>query len=247
VTSNAKIDRLGEELRQGRITAEVLTDLEDFRSSFGDAYAQVCQRLASLNYVVTGRPSKSTGAIVDKLRRQSSRLSQMQDIAGCRVVVEDTFFQRRALLAIDTYLDSPQIFDRRKSPSHGYRAVHFVATFSGKRVEVQLRTRLQHVWSELSERLSDVVDPALKYGTGDPQALEFLNITSGAIREIEEAEERREQLMRHLAQAGLDLRSKKKIKKDIRGTDRVFFSGRERLMGFLQNVKEEIDYREGAT
>ncbi|MBI3306876.1 MAG: hypothetical protein HYZ84_03615 [Candidatus Omnitrophica bacterium] len=37
----------------------------------------------------TGRPAKSTTSIVDKLHRESIRLSQLQDIAGCRIVVKD--------------------------------------------------------------------------------------------------------------------------------------------------------------
>lgn len=243
--SRAKIDRLGERLRAGRIDVEVLTELEAFRSDFGAAYAHVCQRLAQLNYEVTGRPAKSTSSIIDKLKRQPSRLSQMQDIAGCRVVVEDIFLQRRALGAMQVYLDDPKIFDRRNHPSHGYRAIHLIANIDGVKVEIQLRTRLQHLWAEISERLSDIVDPALKYGVGDPEALRFLANTSGTIAGIEDAEERRFQLMGLLDDDRVDFRTKKKIKKDIRSADRLFFSGRERLVGFLQNVKDEVDYKTG--
>jgi ppGpp synthetase/RelA/SpoT-type nucleotidyltranferase len=33
-------------------------------------------------------------------------------------------------------------------------------------VEVQVRTELEHSWARLSEKLSDVVDPTIKYGGG---------------------------------------------------------------------------------
>jgi ppGpp synthetase/RelA/SpoT-type nucleotidyltranferase len=33
-------------------------------------------------------------------------------------------------------------------------------------IELQVRTALQHLWSEWSEKLSDVADPQLKYGGG---------------------------------------------------------------------------------
>lgn len=56
--------------------------------------------------------------------------------------------------------------DRREDPSHGYRAVHVIAEISGKPVEIQVRTSLQHLWAELSEKLSDHRDPAIKYGGG---------------------------------------------------------------------------------
>lgn len=241
--TRAHTDRLGDELRSGNIDASVLTELEAFRNSFGTAYTHVCGRLRALNYDVTGRPAKSTGAIIDKLKRQPSRLSQMQDIAGCRVIVDDMFYQRRALLAMETYLDGPQIFDRRSKPSHGYRAVHLVASVNGQKVEVQLRTRLQHLWAEISERFADVVDPGLKYGVGDPEALRFLAVISETIAGIEDAEGRRFQLMGVLNDDSVDLKLKKKIKKDIRTADRRFFAGRDRLEGFLENVKDEFDFR----
>jgi ppGpp synthetase/RelA/SpoT-type nucleotidyltranferase len=33
-------------------------------------------------------------------------------------------------------------------------------------VEIQIRTELQHKWAQLSEKLSDVIDPSIKYGGG---------------------------------------------------------------------------------
>ncbi|WAC62005.1 RelA/SpoT domain-containing protein [Pseudoxanthomonas sp. SL93] len=241
--SRTQIDKLGDRLREGLVDAKVLTELEAYRNSFGPAYAHVCERLSELRHEVTGRPAKSTGAIVDKLKRQSSRLSQMQDIAGCRVVVEDIIQQRRALGAMQVYLDDPQVFDRRSQPSHGYRAIHLVASFDGVKVEVQLRTRLQHLWAEISERLSDVVDPGLKYGIGDPDALRFLQNISDSIDGIERAEGRRLALMAAMDGSRTNPRIRKRIKKDLRETDRRFFDGRERLTGFLQNVRDEVDFR----
>src|SRR5262249_26239032 len=61
------------------------------------------------------------------------------------------------------------VMDRRDKPSHGYRAVHIIAEVAGKPVEIQVRTALQHLWAEVSEKASDVLDPAIKYGGGaDP-------------------------------------------------------------------------------
>jgi ppGpp synthetase/RelA/SpoT-type nucleotidyltranferase len=48
----------------------------------------------------------------------------------------------------------------------------------GKRVEIQVRTAPQQAWAELSEKLSDVVDRALKYGGGDQRFVSLLTITS---------------------------------------------------------------------
>jgi len=56
--------------------------------------------------------------------------------------------------------------DRREKPSHGYRAVHLIAEVANKPVEIQIRTSLQQLWAALSEKASDVLDPAIKYGHG---------------------------------------------------------------------------------
>ena len=85
--TNAELDRLGERLRAG-VTAQDLTDLDRYRRSFRASYDAVVDRVRTeLNLEVSGRPAKSTSAIVDKLRRSSMRLTQMQDIAGCRIAV----------------------------------------------------------------------------------------------------------------------------------------------------------------
>jgi putative GTP pyrophosphokinase len=114
----------------------------------------------------TGRPAKSTTSVVDKLRRESIRLSQMQDIAGCRLIVQNVIEQNRIVRKLRRRFQAATVIDRRKKPSHGYRAVHVIVTVSGKAIEIQVRSRLQHLWAEVSERLSDSVGAGLKYGGG---------------------------------------------------------------------------------
>jgi putative GTP pyrophosphokinase len=88
--SYSAIDRLGEALARGVVTPEAVTELDAYRRTFGAAYEVVVRRLRmELQLAPTGRPAKTTASIIDKLRRETIRLSQMQDIAGCRVVVED--------------------------------------------------------------------------------------------------------------------------------------------------------------
>src|SRR5207247_5738309 len=67
-----------------------------------------------------------------------------------------------------------RIDDRRNRPSYGYRAVHVLVKPLGKVVELQVRPELQHWWAELSERLSDAFDPALKYGGGPEEVRDTL-------------------------------------------------------------------------
>src|SRR5262249_36534621 len=55
-------------------------------------------------------------------------------------------------------------------------------------IEIQVRTLLQHVWAELSEKFSDVIDPAIKYGGGDEANQSFLIQISSFITDVEVAE-----------------------------------------------------------
>lgn len=165
--SKSQLDRLGERLRGDEISGEDLRFLDEYRRSFSEGYEHVVKIIRDeMKLEPTGRPAKSTTSIRDKLRRESIRLSQMQDIAGCRIVVSDVVAQDDAINALIGKLGEMKAFDRRMTPSHGYRAVHLIAHCADRPVEIQVRSALQHMWAELSEKTADIVDPAVKYGSG---------------------------------------------------------------------------------
>src|SRR5436853_380410 len=83
------------------------------------------------------------------------------------------------------------VIDRSLSPSHGSRAIHVIVSHNEKLVEIQVRTSLQHVWAELSEKMSDVLDPAIKYGGGQESFRKLLSTWSGVI----DTEERVERIL----------------------------------------------------
>ena len=65
-------------------------------------------------------------------------------------------------------------------------------------MEVQVRSSLQHLWAELSERLSDVVDSNIKYGGGDQKVRIHLAIMSRQVANLEEFETELESLRNEL-------------------------------------------------
>ena len=74
--NNSELDRLGERLRLV-VTAEDLTALDAYRRRFRHSYDSVVDRIrAETGLKASGRPAKSTTAIVDKLKRGSMRLTQ---------------------------------------------------------------------------------------------------------------------------------------------------------------------------
>lgn len=183
--NKSDLDRLGDRLRGG-ISPEDLTFLDTYRRGFRNAYDSVVDRVrAELGLEASGRPAKSTPAIVDKLCRSSMRLTQMQDIAGCRVVVPDIPAQDRVIARLDQMFDAT-VIDRRVKPSNGYRAVHVVVREVGLPVEVQVRTDLQHVWAESSEKLADAFGSQLKYGGGPKEIRELLDDFSRMIGDFEQ-------------------------------------------------------------
>ena len=137
-------------------------------------------------------------SIEKKLREKPTmRLSQMQDVAGLRVVVPDvatlkkvnTAFQqkkfRHRLVGTDDYLEEPR--------SSGYRSVHLkyaydnprAPAYKGLRVEVQIRTQLQHVWAMAVETIGHNIKSDLKGGAGPTNWLDFFRHVAAAFAERE--------------------------------------------------------------
>lgn len=190
--SNTRIDAIGRKLRKGQIDADCLTELEKFRAMFVPTYRFVEDVLANkMGLHVTGRPSKSTVAILDKLNRESVRLSQMQDIAGCRVLVEDLFAQDKLVADMQIFFGDISIDDKRERPSNGYRAVHVIFRREGRPVEIQIRTMPQHAWAEISEKFADRFGHEIKYGKGDKSAIGFLMNLASILEKMDVIRERR--------------------------------------------------------
>lgn len=188
--SKTQIDRLGERLKGDPHTESDLRLLDDYRRSFGEAYEAVVRTLRQRGKFPTGRLAKSTVSIVEKLRRESIRLSQMQDIAGCRLVVGNVVEQEQCVATLIADFPGASVIDRRDNPSYGYRAVHIIAEISGKPIEIQVRTPLQHLWAEVSEKSSDVLDPTIKYGGGSESWRNFLTKSSASVATYEEFEKK---------------------------------------------------------
>jgi putative GTP pyrophosphokinase len=228
--SKNQVDRLGERLRKGNISDDDLRLLDSYRRSFSDEYKFVAGAIRQkLGLEPTGRPAKSTTSISDKLRRESIRLTQIQDIAGSRLIVADIAEQDSVVQSLKSLFENTTVIDRREKPSHGYRAVHVIVKHGGKLIEIQVRTSLQHLWAELSEKLSDVVDPAIKYGGGDESHQEALMMGSSVIAEEESFEAELEKMQ---------------MKVNLRNDERGEISKKqEKLISFRQEMSDAfVDY-----
>lgn len=232
--TKTQIDRLGDRLRKGNVAEADLRLLDLYRRSFTEAYEAVVGSIRQrLGLAPTGRPAKSTTSISEKLRRESIRLTQMQDIAGCRLIVSDIANQERVVEALSHLFDDVTIVDRRERPSYGYRAVHLIVTSYGKVIEIQVRTLLQHLWAELSEKFSDRVDPTIKYGGGEESIRERLARTSDFVALVELGEK---QLADILAESPPEDQLPEDLMQEIAASRETLSSHKQQLTELLADV-----------
>jgi len=114
-------------LRREPVAEADLKLLDDYRRQFATASAEV-ERVLREEFLQrpAAREAKSTPAIRAKLAREGTRLSTMQDIAGCRVVVSDRAAQRALFEGLARRFMQHKLINRVANPSHGYRALHLV-------------------------------------------------------------------------------------------------------------------------
>lgn len=191
--TTAQIDRLGERLKAGPLTESDRGLLLEFRTSFLPAYQEAVGKIrAELGMEPTGRPEKTPDSIIAKLRRSDTKLSRMQDIAGCRIVVDGRWQQDGVVNALGRLFEGARVVDRRQDPSYGYRAVHMIVKVQGRQVEIQVRTLLQDQWANAVEYLGDQEGVDFKHGVEVPDMpwLPWLQLTSDCLHHIEQFDDR---------------------------------------------------------
>lgn len=176
--------------------ADAVGVIVDYRSGFQDPLKKVTVGLRQFvgresSEVTVGQRLKRNPQILNKLGRFSSmRLTQMEDIAGCRAILpggapEVSGVLKRIrrnweVLRIEDYVSSPK--------STGYRAIHVVVRRDGHPVEIQLRTPFQHEWAEAVERWAALTRFPLKDGEGPPDLLSYLELVAWGIAKEEQGE-----------------------------------------------------------
>ncbi len=165
--STSQADRLGERLRvSDEIPESDLAALQGFRGQHESALVELQTRVErAVPGVEQAARIKTIQTLHDKLKRQPTKLSRIQDIAGVRIVDDmDLSEQDRMVAALVREFEGARVIDRRATPSHGYRAVHVVVGIGRCWCEIQVRTVPQHLWAEIVERLADRWGRDIRYG-----------------------------------------------------------------------------------
>ena len=135
---------------------------------------------------------KRMTSIKEKLTRSSNMgLGGVQDIGGARFVFDDmdSLLQAKDCIAKATFPDfslDHDLYDYISQPKEsGYRSIHFVYRYSkpesdwdGMRVELQIRTKLQHDWATAVETAELISQSSLKASLGDQTWLDFFKLVS---------------------------------------------------------------------
>jgi putative GTP pyrophosphokinase len=141
---------------------------------------------------------KRAPSIVSKLQRfPNMKLSTMQDIAGVRAVMNtlpdtlnlaklvETTSAKHSIVTINDYILNPK--------SSGYRSIHIIFEYSNKKkvesdglkIELQIRSQLQHIWATAVETMGTFLNTALKSSEGEKEILDFFALTSSAFAYLE--------------------------------------------------------------
>jgi len=142
---------------------------------------------------------KRVPTILDKLRREPTlALASMQDLGGCRAVVDSVDeirrVQKRLVRSAERRLARVggngrpvRVYDYITEPrASGYRAVHVIVEYDGRTIENQLRTQFMHEWAFTVERMSGRLRVDLKGGEGPKEVLDLMEAISEAMA-LEEA------------------------------------------------------------
>lgn len=193
VISNSKLKKCGSSIRKSfRSNEKVkIADLEtiyEYRNQHKEIISSVFYDLCDMskkvhnNSVVVFR-LKRIDTIVRKLTRLETGLDRLQDIAGCRIIVDSVAqinslvesLENHSLIQVirkTNYIENP-----RKS---GYKSYHLVVKKKGfnHEVEIQIRTRNHHYWATFVEIVDHTFDIKIKEGDEHVQILRIHKLLS---------------------------------------------------------------------
>jgi ppGpp synthetase/RelA/SpoT-type nucleotidyltranferase len=200
--SKSRIDKAGRSLANpGELTIESMEleeDFDEYRISHLEPLSLTTLELQNWlhgygsSYYIAQRVKRKP-QIVRKLRRLSVRLTQLQDIGGCRIIVENNENVDQLISFIRDNVTKIGGFSLRRVTDYrekgrdqtGYRSAHLLLERDGRSLELQIRSRIQHYWAESIERTSVIYGRHLKEQEGDPAVIDYFRQLSDVFYEIE--------------------------------------------------------------
>ncbi len=200
--SRSSVDKAGRTYVDGQASAEeremALAIINNWRSShsypLNALQAVIRNKVAKVDADPTvAQRIKRLPSIRHKLERfEGMKLSRMQDIGGCRAVLSSvdaveelvSFYKTKSRMKHQLIREDPYI---RAPKETGYRGVHLVYRYEGQpdwdglKIEIQVRSRLQHAWATAVETVGAFTQQALKSSLGSDDWLRFFALMSSAL------------------------------------------------------------------
>jgi|ERR1051326_26355 ppGpp synthetase/RelA/SpoT-type nucleotidyltranferase len=200
--SKGQVDAAGQLLASGDASPEEMNQALEILNNWRAAHSfplntmQVgLRRLArgADEHALIAQRLKRVSSILQKLRRFSHmNLSRMQDIGGCRAVLNTSAEVRKVRLEYAKSRQQHQFVGEKDyitvPKESGYRGIHLVyryesdrtPAYNGRLIEIQLRSRLQHAWATAVETVGTFLQQSLKASEGSGRWLRFFAVTSSA-------------------------------------------------------------------
>lgn len=140
---------------------------------------------------------KRLASIKNKLERfPDMKLTQMQDIGGCRAILKDVekvdklvaVYKNRQSRGIKHRLSKEDDYIKFPKKS-GYRGVHLIykydsdknTSYKDLKIEIQIRSLLQHAWATAVETVDTFTSQTLKTGDGQKDWFRFFALMSSVM------------------------------------------------------------------
>lgn len=209
--SKKQIDKAGKTIAAMFTQTDTKISIEDFNEAIDILNNWRSSHAYPLEVITNNlRRNNSNAIVVQRLKRLDSiigkierfpnmSLYRMQDLGGCRVIVdsiEDVYrsvkkFKNSKVRHIfkreNDYIQNPK--------ESGYRSYHMVYQFQSDDndtynknifIEIQFRTKLQHIWATAVEMMGIFTKSKLKSSIGDEDILRFFVLVSSLFAQREE-------------------------------------------------------------
>lgn len=198
--TKAEINRAGEKVLLDSITSEEKEACLKVINNWRAAHAfpmntftiNLKKQVKDIKGSIVVQRLKRLDTIIDKLKRfPKMKLYRMQDLGGCRVIVptiSDVYKVKKKFQSsrIRHELHNEKDYIAIPNPDTGYRGIHLIYKYrsdrrddyNGLQIEIQLRSKKQHLWATAVETVGIFTQNGLKFNQGSEEWLRFFKLVS---------------------------------------------------------------------
>ena len=204
--SNSAVKRAAGNLVDNRMTLQEKLDCLSILANFRSSHNYPMQPIISYfrkkalevdKKAIVVRRLKRIPSIIDKLKRfPGMQVTTMADIGGIRIITKNIKTVQDIKNHIVKGRTRSKLIGERDYLTHpkdsGYRGIHLIysyqgskTAYKGRRIELQIRSHIQHAWATAVEIVGTFLGKNLKASQGDEEWLAFFRLVSSAFACLE--------------------------------------------------------------